>query len=226
MNEALRNEEVSIRALVGCEFSGTVRRALRSRGIDAWSCDLLRAADNDPHHYQCNVLELLNEGWDLAIFHPPCTYLTSSGLHWNKRRPERALKTADALRFVRRLLEAEIPHKALENPQGCIGTQIRPCDQWIQPYEFGADASKKTGLWLDNLPPLIKDPAQRIQGRRVVCGGKATERWANQTDSAQNRLAPSEDRWAKRSLTYPGIAAAFAQQWGDYVVANKLRAAA
>lgn len=205
-----------LRVLVGCEFSGRVRSALRARGIDAWSCDLLPAADSDPHHIQCDVLELLGEGWDAAIFHPDCTYLTSSGLHWNVRRPGRALKTAAALAFVRKLLDAQIPRIALENPQGCISTKIRPASQYIQPYDFGEDASKKTGWWLKNLPLLR--PTKRIQGRLVVCKGKLVERWANQTDSGQNRLGPSEDRWAKRAITYPCIADAIADQWGSVLV--------
>lgn len=152
------------------------------------------------------------------IAHPPCTYLCSSGLHWNKRVPGRAAKTEEALSFVRRLLDAPIPRIALENPQGCISTRIRPADQYIQPYDFGEDASKKTGLWLKNLPRLV--PTKRVPGR-VVNG---IERWSNQTDSGQNRLGPSDDRWAERSKTYPGIAAAMASQWSDWAL--ELREAA
>ena len=124
--------------------------------------------------------------------------------------PGRAEKTVEALNFVRRLLACSIPRKALENPAGKIGTAIRQADQYIHPYEFGHDASKRTGLWLENLPPLVKDPAKKVEGRLV--NGKL--RWANQTDSGQNRLGPSADRWKIRAETYSGIALAMAGQWG------------
>lgn len=147
-------------------------------------------------------------GWDLAILHPPCTYLCSSGLHWNKRRPERLQQTEDALVFVRKLLDCGIPRICLENPVGCIGTRIRPADQTIQPHQFGHDASKRTCLWLKGLPPLV--PTLAIAPRLVT--GKP--RWDNQTDGGQNRLGPSETRWAERSVTYAGVAWAMAHQWG------------
>ncbi len=153
--------------------------------------------------------------WDLGIFHPPCTFLNSAGLHWNTRgRIEgdgraRSEHTKDSLEFVRLLLNAPIRHICLENPVGCISTQIREPDQTIQPYDFGHDASKATCLWLKNLPLLY--PTKSIPSRGV---GKAA-RWGNQTDSGQNKLAPSEDRWALRSMTYPGIADAMANQWNN-----------
>lgn len=146
--------------------------------------------------------------WDVMIAHPPCTYLCSSGLHWNKRTPGRQALTEEALDFVRLLLDAPIERIALENPIGCIGTRIRPADQTIQPWQFGHDASKATCLWLKNLPPLVPTA---IVAPRIVNGKK---RWANQTDSGQNRLGPSADRWKERSLTYTGIARAMAWQWG------------
>lgn len=197
-----------MRVLVACEFSGTVRDAFLRRGHYALSCDLLPCESQVAgDHYQGNVLNILDHGWDLMIAHPPCTYLCSSGLHWNKRRPERAALTEEALDFVQLLLDAPIPRIALENPVGCISTRIRPYDQAIQPYQFGHDASKKTCLWLKNLPPLR--PTQFIEPRMV--NGKP--RWGNQTDSGQNRLPPSADRWAIRSETYEGIAKAMAEQW-------------
>lgn len=146
--------------------------------------------------------------WDLMIAHPPCTYLCSSGIHWNKRRPERAAQTEDALEFVRELLAAPIERIALENPVGVISSRIRKPTQIIQPYQFGHDASKQTALWLKGLHPLR--PTSFVDPR--VVDGKP--RWANQTDSGQNRLPPSADRWALRSATYAGIAAAMAAQWG------------
>lgn len=196
-----------MRVLVACEYSGTVRDAFLALGHDAMSCDLL-PTDADGPHYQGDVADIINDGWDLMIAHPPCTYLCSSGLHWNKRIDGRQELTEDALDFVRLLLDAPIPRIALENPIGCIGTRIRKADQTIQPWQFGHDASKATCLWLSGLLPLR--PTQIIEPR--IVGGK--KRWANQTDSGQNRLSPSEDRWKIRSLTYPGIAKAMAEQWG------------
>jgi hypothetical protein len=202
-----------MRVLIACEYSGAVRDAFRARGHDAMSCDLL-PTDVDGPHYQGDVFDVIGNGWDLMIAHPPCTYLCSSGLHWNGRVEGRAAKTEDALAFVRALLDAPIPRIAIENPVGCIGTRIRKADQTIQPHQFGDDASKATCLWLKGLPLLT--PTDRVPGRMV--NGKA--RWANQTDSGQNRLAPSADRWKLRSATFPGIAAAMADQWGnaDYAV--------
>ena len=149
------------------------------------------------------------QDWDLMIAHPPCTYLSVSGLHWNKKDVARAARTKDALDFVSYLLAAPIQRIALENPIGCISTAIRRPDQIIQPYQFGHDASKATCLWLIRLPPLRMGS---LVAPRLV-GGKP--RWANQTDSGQNRLGPSEDRWKKRSITYQGIADAMAEQWGS-----------
>lgn len=146
------------------------------------------------------------------IAHPPCTYLTVAGLFRNKGNPERQQKTEDALEFVEFLLSAPIKKIALENPVSCISSRIRKPDQIIQPYDFGEDASKKTCLWLKGLKPLSL--GTRVPGRKVIWNGKEVERWANQTDSGQNRLAPSEDRSKLRSTTYKGIANAFAEQWG------------
>jgi hypothetical protein len=204
--------------LVGCEFTGCVRRAFQARGHDAWSCDLLPAEDNSPRHLQCDIFEAIaSRSWDLAIFHPPCTYLTSSGLHWNTKIPGRAALTEESLEFVSALLNCGIPKIALENPVGCISTRIRPFDQKIQPYEFGEDASKGTCLWLVNLPPLPIYPEERCNGRIVEWpkgSGKMVERWSNQTDSGQNKLGPSETRGLDRSRTYSRIAARMAETWG------------
>jgi len=194
--------------LIACEYTGIVRDAFLARGHNAWSCDLLPSATPGPH-IQSNVLDVIfGQKWDLMIAHPPCTYLCSSGLHWNKRRPGRATLTAAALDFVQVLLNAPIARIAIENPVGRIGTAIRKADQYIQPYQFGHDASKRTGLWLKGLPLLRSTKMVKpsmVNGR---------PRWANQTDSGQNRLPPSTDRGALRSATYRGIAAAMAAQWG------------
>lgn len=200
-----------MRVLIGCERSGIVRDAFRARGHDAVSCDLEPTRAPGPH-LQCDLREALTNEWDLAILHPPCTYLSVSGLHWNKRRPERQALTEAALDFVRELMAAPISRLALENPISCISTRIRPADQIIQPYQFGDDASKATCLWLKNLPPL--EPTNRVPGRIIYYRGRRVERWANQTDSGQNRLPPSDERAELRSNTYPGIAAAMADQWG------------
>lgn len=201
---------MSLKVLIACEYSGAVRDAFLARGHDAMSCDLLPTDVPGPH-YEGDVCDVLHDGWDLMIAHPPCTYLCSSGLHWNKRRPERAAQTEAALEFVRLLLDAPIPRIALENPVGCISTRIRKPEQTIQPHQFGHDASKATCLWLKNLPPLRPT---KIVEPRIVNG---RPRWGNQTDSGQNKLGPSADRWAIRSATYPGIAAAMADQWGNNV---------
>jgi hypothetical protein len=197
-----------MKILIACEFSGVVRDAFAAHGHDVWSCDLLPTS-TPGQHIQGDVLDILGQGWDLMIAHPNCQYLCSSGLHWNKRIEGRDLKTQDALSFVRDLMNAPIHRICIENPVGRIGTAIRKADQYVQPHQFGHDASKRTGLWLDNLPAL--EPTQHITPR-IVDG---RERWSNQTDSGQNKLAPSPDRWKLRAQTYQGIADAMALQWGE-----------
>lgn len=217
--------------LIACEWSGTVRDAFRRRGHEAWSCDTLgpdqlpdefRAQEYPNYHLEGDVRWFLDgkrscspvSRWDLLIAFPPCTYLCSSGLHWNTRRRGRAAKTEKALTFVRALMRAPIPRKAIENPRGCIGTRIRPATQSIQPHQFGEDASKETCLWLENLPLLL--PTEHVAPRLVwdVARKKMVKRWANQTNSGQNKLAPSPDRERIRGKTYAGIAEAMAHQWG------------
>lgn len=202
-----------MKILIACEFSGRVCKALLDKGHNVLSCDLLPTEGDVPHH-QGDIFDVLYDGWDMLIAFPPCTYLCSSGLHWNKRIPGRAEKTIQALEFVRKLLDAPIPKIALENPIGCISTKIRKYNQIIQPYQFGENASKQTCLWLKGLPLL--QPTNIIAGRVVGENkrGKPIFRWANQTDNGQNKIGPSEDRWKIRSITYPGIADAMANQWG------------
>jgi hypothetical protein len=200
-----------MRVLVACEYSGRVRDAFLDAGHYALSCDLLPTDSTYPRgeHYQGDVLNLLDEGWDLMIAHPPCTYLSVSGMHWTTRGLRDPKLTEDALDFVRKLLDAPIERIALENPVSVISSRIRKPDQIINPYEFGHDASKKTCLWLKNLPKLA---STNLIEPRIINGRK---RWGNQTDSGQNKLAPSDDRWKIRSETYEGIAQAMAQQWGN-----------
>jgi site-specific DNA-cytosine methylase len=158
-------------------------------------------------HYQCDVTEILDHGWDLLIARPPCTYLSVSGMHWTTRGLRDPKLTEDALDFVRLFMDAPIDRIAIENPVSVISSRIRKPDQIIQPWQFGHDASKKTCLWLKGLP-LLK-PTQMVEPR--IVNGK--QRWANQTDSGQNKLPPSKDRWKLRSKTYEGIADAMAAQW-------------
>jgi site-specific DNA-cytosine methylase len=192
-----------MRVLIACEFSGTVRRAFRARGYDAWSCDLLPAEDSSEYHLQQNVLTALGMGWDLMVAHPPCTHLAVSGARWFK---EKAREQLEALEFVRKLLDAPIPHIALENPVSIISSRVRKPDQIIQPWQFGHGETKATCLWLKNLPKLV--PTEIVEGRE----GKV---W---------KMPPSPDRWKERSRTYTGIAQAMADQWGDYVDLNRVAA--
>lgn len=221
-----------MRVLVGCEFSGVVRDAFLKRGHEAYSCDLLETESSGPH-YQCDIRDVVGLGWDLLIAFPPCTYLCSSGLHWNRRRPGRALLTEEAIEFVRFLLglKTKINRIALENPIGCISKRIRPPDQIIQPWQFGSSASKATCLWLENLPKLkptnIILPnygchcGQRFHRELGAFGcpkckgiqGPAKLIYDNQTPSGQNKL--SGGMWKERSKTFPGVAEAMAEQWGS-----------
>jgi len=196
-----------MKILVACERSGIVRDAFRALGHDAWSCDLEACEGDSTWHIQGDALVYAQDGWDLMIAHPECRYLSVSGLHWNKRRPERAELTEQAAEFAVALWNAPIKRVALENPVGILSSRIRKPDQIIQPYQFGEDASKATCLWLRGLPPLR--PTKRVPGRIV----NGRERWANQTDSGQNRLGPSPTRSMDRARTYQGIADAMAEQW-------------
>jgi hypothetical protein len=188
-----------MKVLVGCEFSATVRDAFRALGHDAWSCDLLPCEGDPRWHIQGDVLGVLGDGWDLGIFHPPCTHLAVSGARWFK---DKAVEQAEALDFVRALMAVPIPRIAIENPVSIISSRIRKPDQTIQPWQFGHGEVKRTCLWLKNLPPLA--PTNVVAGREPVV----------------HRMPPSPDRWKLRSKTYPGIAAAMAEQWGALIVTN------
>lgn len=237
-----------MRVLIGCEKSGTVRRAFASRGHTVISVDTEAAEDgavfegdsNIGHHWQGDLIsfiydnsaDLLDEHFDLFIAHPECRYMSVSGMHWTHRGLRDPQLTEDAVAFAQLLFDAPYPRICIENPVSILSTRIRPADQIIQPYEFGSDASKKTCLWLKGLPPLIINLAQYVLPRLVCdvchkvdphptideccsCGStRLKKRWANQTNSGQNRLGPSERRSAMRAETYPGIADAFAIQWG------------
>lgn len=193
-----------MKILVACEYSGVVRDAFIALGHDAMSCDLLPTDVAGPH-YQGNVFDVIGNGWDLMVAHPPCTYLSVSGMHWTTRGLRDPKLTEDALQFVRDLMDAPIARIAIENPISVISSRIRKPDQIIQPWWFGHDASKRTCLWLKNLPLLTPTD--------MLAGDSKTRR-GNQTASGQNKLPPSKDRWKLRSATYQGIANAMAQQWG------------
>jgi hypothetical protein len=195
-----------MKVLVACEYSGRVRDAFAARGHYALSCDLL-PTEAPGNHYQGDVSALLHKdhNWDLLIAFPPCTYLASSGMHWTARGLRDPQLTEDALSFVQLLLSAPVERIALENPVGCISTRIRRPNQYIHPWQFGHQESKKTCLWLKNLPLL--EPTDVVQKPESGV-------WLNQTPSGQNKLGPSDERAKQRSLTYQGIANAMAEQWG------------
>ena len=194
-----------LRVLVACEFSGVVRDAFLQQGHDAVSCDLLPSEAPGPH-IQGDVRLVLTDDWDLMVAHPPCTHLAVSGARWFKTK---ATEQRVALDFVRTLLAAPIPHIALENPASIIGTHIRTYDQMIQPWQFGHGETKATCLWLKNLPPLR--PTHVVEGR----------------EPRVHHMSPGPNRWANRSRTLPGIAAAMADQWGrDFGVQLEMAATA
>jgi hypothetical protein len=182
-----------MRVLVACEYSGRVRDAFLARGHDALSCDLLRTEVTGPH-YEGDIRDVLWDSWDLMICHPPCTHLAVSGARWFR---EKQAEQAEALDFVRLLLDAPIPRIALENPISVISSKIRKPDQIIQPWQYGHGETKATCLWLKNLPLLM--PTNIVEGR----------------EARVHRMPPGPDRWKERSRTYTGIAAAMAAQWGD-----------
>lgn len=210
-----------MRVLVACEFSGVVRRAFKSLGHDAWSCDLLPAEDDASphadcpdflgHHVQGDVLKmvdshpLLRPDWDLIIAHPPCTYLASSGARWWKQRRK---EQSQAIAFFLVFPYINCPRVAIENPVGIMSTAWRKPDQIIQPYQFGHPEWKTTCLWLKGLPTLV--PTAVVEPDATVGGGNRPGR----ISSRLHRMGPSKRRTRERSRTFTGIAAAMAAQWG------------
>ena len=181
-----------MKVLIACEYSGTVRDAFIRAGHDAMSCDLLPTDVSGPH-YQGDVTDILNNGWDLMICHPPCTHLAVSGARWFK---EKQTEQKEALEFVELLLNASIRQICLENPVSIISSRIRKPDQIIQPWQYGHGETKATCLWLKNLP-LLK-PTNIVEGR----------------EARIHKMPPSPNRWKERSRTFQGIADAMAAQWG------------
>ena len=228
------------RVIIGYSCCPLTRGAFEAMGVEAWTCDLLPARDGSPRHLQCDFWEVANDRWDAGVLHPMCTNLTVSAA-WAFKDPDylrypgigyhqkvkpgtltgqarRDAREADIENF-KRIMALPFP-KAVENPaKSFLCKAYRPPDQIVQPYEFGDDASKETGLWLDRMPRLIT--GQRLPGRWVEWprgSGKLVERWSNQTDAGQNRVSPSANRWLERSETYPGIAEAFGFQWGWHLL--------
>lgn len=183
-----------MKVLVACEYSGRVRDAFLAKGHDAMSCDLL-PTDVPRPHYQGDVQDVIDDGWDLMICHPPCTHLAVSGARHFAAKKSSGVQN-EALDFVRMLLNANIPKIALENPVSIISSRIRKPDQIIQPWQFGHGETKATCLWLKGLPLLT--PTDIVEGR----------------SDRIHKMPPSPDRWKLRSTTYQGIANAMANQWG------------
>lgn len=184
-----------MRLLVACEESGEVRRAFRALGHDAYSCDLIEAADNSPHHIQDDALRVIHrEQWDMLIAFPPCTHLCVSAARWfSKKRAQQE----EAIEFVRALMLAPIDRIAIENPVEILSTRIRKPDQVLQPWQFGHGETKATCLWLQNLPTLT--PTNVVDGR----------------EPRVHMMSPGPNRARERSKTYAGIAKAMAEQWGQ-----------
>lgn len=192
-----------MKVLVACEFSGTVRDAFLAAGHSAMSCDLLPSETFGPH-YVGDVREVLQDAafhpWDLMIAHPPCTHLAVSGARWFK---DKQREQAEALDFVRMLMDAPIPRICIENPVSIISSRIRKPDQIIQPWQFGHGETKATCLWIKSLPKL--HPTNIVEGR----------------EARVHKMPPGPDRWKERSRTYEGIAAAMAEQWGKLTHADE-----
>jgi hypothetical protein len=181
-----------MKVLIACEYSGAVRDAFINNGHDAMSCDLL-PTDVDGPHYQGDVFDVINDGWDLMIAHPPCTHLAVSGARWFK---DKVKEQAESLEFVRRLMDAPIDKIAIENPISIISSRIRKPEQIIQPWMFGHGETKATCLWLKGLPKLFATDV--VEGREAKI----------------HKMSPGPNRWKERSKTYQGIATAMANQWG------------
>ena len=196
-----------MKILIACEYSGTVRDAFRKLGHDAWSCDIL-PTDGDPaYHYQCDIFDVLNKGWDLLIAHPPCTYLSNSGVFWLYKDPSRWEKLDDGAKFFKSLMDCNIPKIAIENPiphKYAVERIGRKYTQIVQPWMFGHMERKATCLWLKGLEPL--KPTNIVKEEMLKLPKNVQQRI--------HFLPPGPDRWKLRSKTFQGIADAMAEQWG------------
>jgi hypothetical protein len=206
-----------MKIIVGCEFSQIVTKSFRDRGHEAFSCDIRTTEGNPNWHIQDDILNHLNDGWDMAIFHPECTYLTVTANKWLKDQPPRksgvlvgeARRQArqEAIDFFMKLWNCKIERVCIENPVGCMSSEFRKPDQIIQPFQFGHKESKKTCLWLRNLPLLKPTNIVEEEPRMVLKSGKTMPEWY-----ARPKLG--KDRQDMRNRTFQGIADAFSQQWG------------
>jgi hypothetical protein len=193
-----------MRVLVGCEYSQIVTKAFRKKGHDAWSCDILPTEGDPQYHRQTDIVKVVREGWDVGIFHPPCTFLTNAANNSFRGDPRRWVARLDAVMFVWELWNSNIEKIAIENPIGVLSSYIGKPTQIIQPYEFGHLESKQTCLWLKNLPLLIETNNVKDE----------MDRLPKSQSHKVHHATPSDDRWKIRSLTYPGISEAMAEQWG------------
>ena len=204
-----------MKILVACEFSGTVRDAFRLKGHDAWSCDILPCDADDKYHYQRDVLEVIDEKWDMLIAHPPCTYLSVTGNRWMlpkyaKKYPTRQQDRKDAIEFFMKMANANIEKICVESSQGIMSTRWKKPTQIIQPYEFGHPVAKRTCLWLKNLPPLMHTTI--VEPEYVTYkSGKRLSKWYADIGA---KKYPAQKRMKLRSKTFQGIGNAFADQWG------------
>ena len=220
---------------MACEESQATTKAFRALGFDAYSCDLLPCSGGHPEwHYQQDVFEVIGEGWDLMVAHPPCTYLTGSGVQWlsnpedrnlpfeNRRPhpkyPNRRNDMLDSVEFVKALYESDIKYIAIENPVGLLSSRWKKPSQIVQPYMFGDEATKTTCLWLKNLPLIVPTNIVGKGERTVFSSGKSHPKWY--ADALKNAKT-KEERQTLRSKTFQGMADAFAKQWGEYLMMFK-----
>jgi len=198
--------EDKIKVLVACEYSGTVRDAFLKLGFDAWSCDILPCESNIKNrHYEEDIFNILDKGWDLMIAHPPCTHLSVSGARWFTEGKKPMHLRDEAIEFVKKLMNAPIKHIAIENPVSVISSYIRKSDQMINPFQFGHKEYKRTCLWLKNLPKLKETNNVKIETDKLPVKEKHRIHWLG------------SGKGKERSLFYKGIAEAMATQWGDYI---------
>ena len=219
-----------MKILIACEESQTICKAFRDLGHEAFSCDLLPCSGGHPEwHFQRDVFEIINDGWDMMIAHPPCTYLASSGVQWlshpndkelpfesrrpHPKYPNRKQDMLDSVEFVKALYNSNIEKIAIENPIGMLSSRWRKPDQIIQPYHFGDEATKSTCLWLKNLPLLEHTNVVGKGERTVFASGKSHPKWYA---DAMAKAKTKEERQTLRSKTFPGIAKAIAEQWGAF----------
>jgi site-specific DNA-cytosine methylase len=219
-------EMIKLNVLIACEFSGAIRNEFRKLGHNAYSCDIVPSEDNSPYHYQCDVRNVINAyEWDLMIAHPPCTYLTLAGNRWFKpeykdKYPTREQDRAEAIEFFQTLINANIPHIAVENPIGIMSSVYRKPDQIIQPWQFGDPFQKSTCLWLKDLPKLehtnVVSKGEFIEWECKKTGRiKRQPKWY--ADAFQKTSDPVQ-RQKIRNTTFPGIAKAIAEQYSNYIL--------